>query len=152
LITGNTKEAQLLTYELAKALGLGEKIAKDLASLPQAANPFASWEAYLDMLMIKARQVGNLSGPIPGGGAQPMIPTNVITGGPIPGGGAQPMIPTNVAALPYMTNRVTGGGPVAGGGAQPMQVTVQIDGKAVASALQDSSLSGIGSSVNRTGR
>ena len=31
-------------------------------------------------------------------------------------------------------------------------VVVQIDGKAVASALQDSSLSGIGSSVNRTGR
>ena len=152
LITGNTKEAQLLTYELAKAQGLGEKIAKDLASLPDAKNPFASWETYLDMLMIKARQVGNLSGSIPGGGAQPMIPTNVITGGPIPGGGAQPMIPTNVAALPYMTNRVTGGGPVAGGGAQPMQVTVQIDGKAVASALQDSSLSGIGSSVNRTGR
>ena len=149
LLTGNTKEAQLLTYELAKAQGLGEKIARDLATLPQAANPFASWEAYLDMLMTKARQVGNLSGPIPGGGAQPMIPTNVITGGPIPGGGAQPMIPTNVAALPYMTNRVTGGGPVAGGGAQPMQVTVQIDGKAIASSLQNSSLSGIGSFVDR---
>jgi hypothetical protein len=59
------------------------------------------------------------------------------------------MIPTNVAALPYMTNRVTGGGPVAGGGAQPMQVTVQIDGKAIASSLQNSSLSGIGSFVDR---
>jgi hypothetical protein len=34
----------------------------------------------------------------------------------------------------------------------PIQVVVQIDGKAVASSLQNSSLSGIGSSVNRTGR
>jgi hypothetical protein len=31
-------------------------------------------------------------------------------------------------------------------------IYVQIDGKTIASALQDSSLSGIGSSVNRTGR
>jgi uncharacterized protein with NRDE domain len=31
-------------------------------------------------------------------------------------------------------------------------IVVQIDGKAVASALQDSSLSGIGSSVNRLNR
>jgi hypothetical protein len=152
LLTGNTKQAQLLTYELAIAQGLGKEIAKDLASLPPAANPFASWDAYLDMLMIKAQKVANLGGSIAGGAAQPMIPTNVSSGGPIPGGGAQPMVSTNVSTLPYMTNRVTGGGPIAGGGAQPMQVTVQIDGKAVASALQDSSLSGIGSSVNRTGR
>jgi hypothetical protein len=32
----------------------------------------------------------------------------------------------------------------------PIQVSVNIDGKAIATALQDSSLSGISSSVNRT--
>ena len=34
----------------------------------------------------------------------------------------------------------------------PMQVVVQIDGKAIASSLQNSSLSGIGSTVNRIDR
>ncbi len=34
----------------------------------------------------------------------------------------------------------------------PIQMVVQIDGKTIATALQDTSLSGIGSSVNRTGR
>jgi len=150
LLVGNTKEAQRLTYELAIAQGLSKDLASYLASLPDAKNPFASWEAYLDMLMTKAQKVASIGGPIPGGGAQPMIPvTNVSSGGPIPGGGAQPMIPTNVASLPYMTNRVTGGGPLAGGGAQPMQVTVQIDGKTIATANQSQSLSGIPSNVSR---
>ena len=57
LLTGNQEEAQRLTYELAKAQGLGENLAKFLASLPDAKNPFASWEAYLDMLLEKARKL-----------------------------------------------------------------------------------------------
>jgi hypothetical protein len=64
---------------------------------------------------------------------------------------------TNVAVLPKITPNLgsnnyggLGGAGIYGGGGAP--VIVQIDGKAVASALQDSSLSGIGSSVNRTGR
>jgi len=55
LITGNTSEAQKLTYELAKAQGLGEQLARYLATLPDAKNPFASWDAYLDMLQKKAQ-------------------------------------------------------------------------------------------------
>jgi hypothetical protein len=55
LITGNTAEAQKLTYELAKAQGLGEQLARYLATLPDAKNPFASWDAYLDMLQKKAQ-------------------------------------------------------------------------------------------------
>jgi hypothetical protein len=51
LLVGNTSEAQKLTYELAKSSRLRrEAIAGYLASLPDAKNPFASWEAYLDML------------------------------------------------------------------------------------------------------
>jgi hypothetical protein len=159
LLTGNTKEAQLLTYELAKAQGLGEKIAKDLASLPQAANPFASWEAYLDMLMIKARQVANVGSAvvISGAGGGGGINTGTgnyggLAGAGQAGGGGMPV--TNVAVLPKVTPNLgsnnyggLGGAGIYGGGGAP--VIVQIDGKAVASALQDSSLSGIGSSVNR---
>ena len=157
LLQGNTKEAQLLTYELAKAQGLGEKIAKDLASLPQAANPFASWEAYLDMLMTKAKQVANVGSAvvITGGGGGINTGTGNyggLAGAGQAGGGGMPV--TNVAVLPKVTPNLgsnnyggLGGAGIYGGGGAP--VIVQIDGKAVASALQDSSLSGIGSTVNR---
>jgi len=160
LLTGNTKEAQLLTYELARAQGLGEQIAKDLASLPQAANPFASWSAYLDELMNKARQVANVGSAVVisgGGGGMNTGTGNYggLAGAGQAGGGGMPV--TNVAVLPKVTPNLgsnnyggLGGAGIYGGGGAP--VIVQIDGKAVASALQDSSLSGIGSSVNRTGR
>ena len=152
LLTGNTKEAQLLTYELAKAQGLGEKIARDLATLPQAANPFAAWEAYLDMLMVKARQVASLGGGGGGGGGS-NVPTpderNKIFG----------TTPTNLPTAAER-NQIFGTTASSSGGGMGQASTyvggtpiyVQIDGKTIASALQDSSLSGIGSSVNRTGR
>jgi hypothetical protein len=180
LITGNTKEAQLLTYELAKALGLGERIAKDLASLPDAKNPFASWEAYLDMLMAKAQKVamvtpafgttGALGNPNFETGTTAQIvseldkstayilqlvkETDALVAS-IAGSSA-----SNPAALTALKSMNTGSGQhvvenFGGYGSSRVaagSVIVQIDGKAVASALQDSSLSGIGSSVNRTGR
>jgi len=158
LLTGNTKEAQLLTYEIARAQGLSEQIAKDLASLPQAANPFASWSAYLDELMTKARQVANVgSAVVISGGGGGGINTGTgnyggLAGAGQAGGGGMPV--TNVAVLPKVTPNLgsnnyggLGGAGIYGGGGAP--VIVQIDGKAVASALQDSSLSGIGSTVNR---
>lgn len=150
LITGNTKEAQLLTYELAKAQGLGEKIARDLATLPQAANPFAAWEAYLDMLMAKAQKVASVSGTVAVATDSSASSGNnrVIVGGQI-----IDLPSTNVATMPKANTTASGGGgqqatTYVGG----TPIYVQIDGKTIASALQDSSLSGIGSTVNRTGR
>jgi hypothetical protein len=69
LLTGNEAEAKRLTYQIATAQGLGEKLAAYLASLPDAKNPFASWEAYLDMLATKARQVASLTVAAPMGTA-----------------------------------------------------------------------------------
>ena len=176
LITGNTKEAQLLTYELAKALGLGEKIAKDLASLPDAKNPFASWEAYLDMLMAKAQKVamvtpafgttGALGNPNFETGTTAQIvseldkstayilqlakETEALVASIAGSSAANPQALKNLPSpTGYGTNfrRAEEASNMSG----PIQVTVQIDGKAIASSLQNSSLSGIGSTVNRTG-
>lgn len=148
LLTGNTKQAQQLTYDLAKAQGLGEKIAKDLASLPQAANPFASWDAYLDQVMAKARQVASMSpttvSPFTGySGAETTARTPATN---VPS--AASLAPTMKVLNPAYTP-ATG---YSGAEATRNSIVVQIDGKAVASALQDSSLSGIGSSVNRLNR
>jgi hypothetical protein len=148
LLIGNTAEASKLTYELARAQGLTEKIAGYLASLPDAKNPFASWEAYLDMLAEKARKIA-----IGGGAAVPITPVtpSVATNA------------TNASGFAYSVPDPTKGGSMDSqfGSGTPWAmavaalnrpVVVQIDGKAVAASLQDSSLSGIGSSVNRTGR
>lgn len=80
LITGNTSEAQKLTYELAKSQGLGEKLATFLSSLDFKNNPFASWEAYLDRLLKKAQEGAKAAaeagagGGGGGGGSTPAIP------------------------------------------------------------------------------
>jgi hypothetical protein len=146
LLVGNTSEAQKLTYELAKAQGLGEKLAGYLASLPDAKNPFASWEAYLDMLAAKAKSFA-----IGGGAAVPITPVtpSVATNA------------TNASGFAYSVADPSKGGSMDSqfGSQTPWAlavaalnrpVVVQIDGKAVATSLQDSSLSGVSSSVNRT--
>jgi hypothetical protein len=180
IITGNVSEAQRLTFELARAQGLSVAIAKDLASLPDAKNPFASWEAYLDMLMIKAQKVamvspafgttGSLGNPNFETGTTAQIvaeldkstayvlqlakETDALIASIAASSAANPAALTAMKNIsPSSSKHVIenfggyGSSSVAAG-----SVIVQIDGKAVASALQDSSLSGIGSSVNRTGR
>jgi hypothetical protein len=142
LLVGNTSEATKLTYELAKAQGLGEKLAGYLASLPDAKNPFASWEAYLDMLAKKAALIvtGDPSfNSSLGWNNNPSFPE-------IPDVPVQ----TNVTPFPRSTPGSFRRAEEQSNFTGPIQMVVQIDGKAVASALQDSSLSGISSSVNRT--
>ena len=139
LLTGNIKEAQLLTYEIAKAQGLGEKLAKDLASLPSASNPFAAWDGYLDGLMAKARSVASLGMGGGAGGGGGSSDTGVIN---IPTTNAakveSPLRGLDTGAIAQLlqggrrvTDRATGD-----------QFIIQIDGKAIASAVQNQSLSG----------
>jgi hypothetical protein len=87
LLLGNEEEARRLTYELAKAQGLGEQIARDLATLPMASNPFASWEAYLDKIAEKARQIASISinAPIGTAAAAASVGMSVSTNVPVLG-------------------------------------------------------------------
>lgn len=144
LLVGNTSEAQKLTYEIAKAQGLGEKLAGYLASLPDAKNPFASWEAYLDMLAEKAKKIAlGSNSAVPITPVTPSVATNA----------------TNASGFAYAnTLPGTSGSDTQFGSQTPWAlavaalnrpVVVQIDGKAVASSLQDTSMSGTNSSVNR---
>jgi hypothetical protein len=87
IMTGNDALASKLTYEIAKAQGLGTDLAKFLADLPAAKNPFASWEAYLDMLAEKARQIASLTVNAPIGTAAAAASTSV---------GASSNVTTNV--------------------------------------------------------
>jgi len=143
LITGNTKEAQALTAEIAKAQGLGKDLAGYLASLPNARNPFESWSKYLDDLAKKAALVvtgnPNFNSSL-GWNNNPSFPETV-------------QVPdSNVTPFPRSTPGSFRRAEEASNLTGPIQMVVQIDGKTIATALQDTSLSGIGSSVNRTGR
>jgi hypothetical protein len=62
LITENDKEASALTLKLAQAQGLSKDLSAYLADLPAAKNPFASWSAYLDMIIEKARLAAAFGG------------------------------------------------------------------------------------------
>jgi len=146
LLNGNEVVATALTKQILMAQDQTGNLYKLFLALPDARNPFAYLEGYLDMLAGKAASVLALQ-----------IPVAPVTGSQGSQFGPGPYLPTPA------TNVQTGAFPRTNPGdfrraeeasnrTGPIQVTVQIDGKAVASSLQDSSLSGIGSSVNRTGR
>ncbi len=140
LLIGNETQAKKLTAEIAAAQGLSKDLAGYLASLPDAKNPFAAWGKYLDELAKKAALIvtgdPNFNSSL-GWNNNPSFPEI-------------PEVPqTNVTPFPRSTpgsfrraeeqSNLTG----------PIQVSVNIDGKQIASALQDTSMSGTGSSINR---
>jgi hypothetical protein len=150
LVTGNLDEAQKLTREIAVAQGLGIQLADYLASLPDAKNPFASWKAYLDLLEEQVKRIANTPITIP----QPSnLPETVYTPGTyVPSSGYVP--PTNADTVPDMS----ASDPSApqnqswwrsGGFGAAQSVTVQIDGKTIADALLDQSMSGNNAYLNR---
>jgi predicted Zn-dependent protease len=120
LITGNVSEAQKLTYEIAKAQGLGEKLAGYLASA-------GSSTATVTVVTPSTNTVSTYTG-TPFGQAGSFVDTMGTPFGQAGGNGS------GYIGTPF--------------GQAP--VVVQIDGKTIATALQDTSLSGIPSSVNRT--
>jgi hypothetical protein len=130
LLTGNVSEAQKLSYEVAKSAGLTESLARSLASLPNAKNPFESWDEYLDKLLAKARQITTMN----------------FTG--------EKIFPTT-NALPVL-NMGGGSSPNNAGGA--INITVNNGGSVISQsdlndsivkALQDASLSGLDTSIAR---
>jgi hypothetical protein len=145
LLNGNEVVATALTKQILMAQDQTGNLYKLFLALPDARNPFAYLEGYLDMLAGKAASVLALQ-----------IPMAPVTGSQGSQFGPGPYLPTPA------TNVQTGAFPRSQPGdfrraeersnlTGPMQVVVQIDGKAIASSLQNSSLSGIGSTVNRTG-
>ena len=136
LITGNETEAAKLSLQLANSIDSTGKLAKYLTTLPDANNPFKSWDAFLDSIIAKARLAASIGG---GTGTTPITPpTNVPPQGAIP-----PATGSDAWAQGQSWWRE------GGFGATSAPVVVQIDGKTIASALMDQSLSGNQAYVNR---
>ena len=136
LLNGNATVATALTKQILMSQDATGNLYKLFQEIPDARNPFAYLDGYLNGLAKKAAAM--LSG-----GTTPYNPLEGMT--VLPKTPAQ----TNVTPFPNSTpgsfrraeeqSNLTG----------PIQVSVNIDGKQIASALQDTSMSGTGSSINR---
>jgi hypothetical protein len=136
LLTDNDTMAKKLTAEIATANGLTAKLAGDLSSLKPAANPFEAWSSYLDGIIAKVKMA---TGDIPVTNTPPA--TNVPRG-------AGGYIPSNYG--------VGAGGSTLGTAAltasrtdSAASIVIQIDGKTIATAVQDQALNGNQSTINR---
>ena len=145
LLNGNEVVATALTKQILMAQDQTGNLYKLFLALPDARNPFAYLEGYLDMLAGKASSIFTMNPNQLPPELRPNVPSAI----------APVVPPTNVPAGGFSQLVAQGAGASGGfssvvANAMAQQtVVVQIDGKAVASALQDSSLSGIGSFVDR---
>lgn len=136
--------ASKLTYELAKSQGFTEQLARTLADLPAAKNPFASWEAYLDVLEERVKRIIKLQNqpPTPENPNAPAIPPIV---------GVDTNVPKTIGEGIASGNVVTGMNRfgVETNGNQTIKVDLNVDGATIAQVLQNASLSGNQVYVNR---
>jgi len=145
LLNGNEVVATALTKQILMAQDQTGNLYKLFLALPDARNPFAYLEGYLDMLAGKASSIFTMNPNQLPPELRPNVPSAI----------APVVPPTNVPAGGFSQLVAQGAGASGGfssvvANAMAQQtVVVQIDGKSVASALQDSSLSGIGSFVDR---
>jgi len=77
ILTGNVTEASKLAYEVAKAQGLTEELAKYFANFPEAKNPFEMWQSYLDKIEEQIKKIAQIKPTAPVGGSAG------VTGSPV---------------------------------------------------------------------
>lgn len=135
LLQGNEAKAASLSKELANSIDATGNLAKWLTTLPDANNPFKNWDAFLDTVIAKAKLAASI------GSATAVVPS------------LETLTDFSGFAMPTTSPGQSGSAAQFGANtpwAQAAQnVVVQIDGKTIASALMDQSLSGNQAYVNR---
>jgi hypothetical protein len=134
ILTGNATEASKLSYEVAKAQGLTEELAKYFANLDFGkTNPFEAWTKYLEEVERQVRKIAEIK-PI-----APLTPS--VTGSPYPDFvGNAPYDPRtgNMPDIPVLTGRQQFEQGLSGGlyGSTPIvNVQVTLDGEAMTGAI-----------------
>jgi len=143
LLTGNTAEADKLSQKIAMSIDSTGALARSLKDLPDANNPFKNWDAYLDAVLVKAKEVARLgSGGGAGGGGGTGGLTTVQTN-------AVSTTVFNSIGSANASTRTADEAARLYGGMGPSKIVVQIDGKEIASAVQTQSLTGNNPIVDR---
>jgi hypothetical protein len=127
LLQGNESEAAKLTQKIANSIDATGHLATYLRTLPDAKNPFVGWKGYLDALELQAKRVAEFS--------------SAATSGGTTGSSLVPLPPSFKPSIP-MPPRVEGG---------PTVIKVEIDGKEVATAVQNQNNSGNKTGFSRLG-
>ena len=145
LLNGNETVATALTKKILDSQDATGNLYKLWQTLPDAKNPFAYLEKWLEAFQGKLNATQfpvPVSGISVGTGQGGSVIENYRAS--IPQTNISPLTSPDIARLaaPMSSGSSTIG--------DYLNVTLQIDGKTIASALQDTSLSGIPSSVNRT--
>jgi hypothetical protein len=144
LLTENTTEADKLSKQLAFSIDSTGKLAAYLSALPDAKNPFLGWDEWLKNFTKNLATVTGSTIPTTGGGVSPAPVTSVPSSNAMPAN----VFNTLGSASTKITPEAYGNLYRGMGSSQPT-IVVQIDGKAIASSLQDQNLSGVDSTVNR---
>jgi hypothetical protein len=131
ILTGNATEASKLAYEVARAQGLTEEMARYFANLDFGTkNPFEAWANYLDEIEKQVKRIAEI---------KPIMP--VSTGTPYPEfQGNAPFDPRtgNMPDIPKLTGRQQYEAGLSGGlyGSTPVvNVQVTLDGQEMAGAI-----------------
>ena len=143
LLTGNTDQAKKLADQLADSIDSTGKLRDYINTIPDAPNPFKDWDIWLANFTKNLATVTGSTIPTTGGGVSPA---------PITTPPATNAMPANVFnTLGSASTKITpeAYGNLYRGMGSSQQIVVQIDGKAIASALQDQNLSGVNSNVDR---
>jgi hypothetical protein len=126
LLQGNDEEATRLSQKIANSIDATGKLAAYLKTLPDAKNPFAGWKGYLDEVELQAKRIAAFSVTTPSGTT---------------GSSMVPLPPSFKPSIP-MPPRAEGGATV---------IKVEIDGKEVATAVQNQNNSGNKTGFSRLG-
>jgi hypothetical protein len=143
LLTGNTAEADKLSYRLAMSIDSTGALAKSLRELPDAKNPFEAWDTWLKTFTKNLASVTGSSIPTTTGAITPAPSIPSTNASPVATGANRVISSQELAAYigsGRSTNDLYNSQPV---------IKVVIDGKEIASAVQNQSLSGNDPLVNR---
>lgn len=123
LITGNTDQAKKLSDQLADAIDSTGKLKQYINTLPEAPNPFKAWDEWLASFKKSLAAVVVTA------------PPSTLPNGNVPNTNPFPDPSASQPEIDRERGNMYGSGNVGG------TVVVQIDGRAVASALLDQSMS-----------
>jgi hypothetical protein len=143
LLTDNTSEAEKLSKQLAYSIDSTGKLAAYLRSLPDAKNPFLGWDDWLKNFTKNLASATGSSIPTTTGAVTPAASIPSTNASPVATGANRVLSSQELAnyiGSGRSTNDLYAGMPT---------IVVQIDGKEIASAVQNQSLQGNDPLVNR---
>jgi hypothetical protein len=145
LLTDNTTEAEKLSQRLAMSIDSTGQLAAYLRTLPDAKNPFLGWDEWLKNFTKNLANVTGSSIPTTTGGVSPAPITTPLTNA-VPSG-----VFNSLGSADASTKTADEARRLYGGMGSSQPIVIQIDGKEIASVVQNQGLQGNNPIINRLG-